>query len=84
MADSDFLSTLDDPTLFREANYIDGQWVKAGEGRTTTVTNSATGKVRGRVQSLGAKEKSIRRFVCSSRFPPRCSTTKSPTISNVP
>lgn len=56
MADSNFLSTLDDPSLFREANYIDGQWLAIGEGRSINVINPATGKVLGRVPSLGASE----------------------------
>lgn len=56
MADTNFLSTLEDPTLFREANYIDGQWLEVGEGRSIVVTNPANGKVLGRVPSLGAVE----------------------------
>lgn len=30
MADTNFLSALDDPSLFREANYIDGRWLEVG------------------------------------------------------
>lgn len=56
MADTNFLSTLEDPTLFREANYIDGQWLEVGEGRSIVVTNPANGKVLGRVPSLSAVE----------------------------
>src|SRR5690349_5978145 len=56
MADTNFLSTLDDPTLFREANYIDGRWLEVGEGRSIVVTNPANGKVLGRVPSLGASD----------------------------
>ena len=56
MVDSNFLSTLDDPSLFREANYIDGQWLEVGAGRSLTVTNPATGQELGRVPSLGASE----------------------------
>ena len=52
MADTNFLATLDDPTLFREANYINGLWLEVGEGRSITVTNPATGKVLGRVPSF--------------------------------
>ncbi|WP_285434328.1 NADP-dependent succinate-semialdehyde dehydrogenase [Pseudomonas sp. fls2-241-R2A-110] len=59
MADTNFLATLDDPTLFREANFINGQWLEVGEGRSITVTNPATGKVLGRVPSFGASETAL-------------------------
>ena len=59
MADTNFLATLDDPTLFREANYINGLWLEVGEGRSITVTNPATGKVLGRVPSFGVSETAL-------------------------
>ena len=35
---------LKDPTLFRQANYIDGKWVQADSERTIVVKNPATGE----------------------------------------
>ena len=34
---------LKDPSLFRQANYIDGRWVQSDSGRTMVVRNPATG-----------------------------------------
>lgn len=47
---------LKDVDLFREACYIDGQWVKAESGRTISVDNPATGEIIGTVPKLGASE----------------------------
>jgi succinate-semialdehyde dehydrogenase / glutarate-semialdehyde dehydrogenase len=47
---------LQDPTLFRQANYIDGKWVQADSGRTIVVKNPATGEAIGEVPALGAAE----------------------------
>ena len=35
---------LTDPTLFRQANYLDGKWVQADSGKTLVVRNPATGE----------------------------------------
>ena len=35
---------LKDPSLFRQANFIDGKWVEADSGATLTVRNPATGE----------------------------------------
>jgi succinate-semialdehyde dehydrogenase/glutarate-semialdehyde dehydrogenase len=56
MADEKFLATLTDKSLFREANYIDGEWIAIGNSRSITVTNPATGQALGRVPSFGAAE----------------------------
>ena len=40
---------LKDPTLFRQANYLDGKWVEADSGQTITVKNPATGEAIGEV-----------------------------------
>jgi succinate-semialdehyde dehydrogenase/glutarate-semialdehyde dehydrogenase len=45
-----------DPTLFRQANYIDGKWVQADSERTIVVKNPATGEAIGEVPALGAVE----------------------------
>jgi succinate-semialdehyde dehydrogenase/glutarate-semialdehyde dehydrogenase len=47
---------LKDPTLFRQANYVDGKWVQADGGRTIVVKNPATGEAIGEVPALGAAE----------------------------
>ncbi|HQT74600.1 MAG: succinate-semialdehyde dehydrogenase I [Acidiphilium sp. 37-67-22] len=47
---------LNDPTLLREANYIDGAWVQAESGRTLDVLNPATGELVGRVPAMGEAE----------------------------
>jgi succinate-semialdehyde dehydrogenase/glutarate-semialdehyde dehydrogenase len=48
--------SLKDPTLFRQANYIDGKWVQADSGRTLVVKNPANGEAIGEVPALGAAE----------------------------
>jgi succinate-semialdehyde dehydrogenase/glutarate-semialdehyde dehydrogenase len=48
--------SLTDPSLFRQANYIDGKWVQADSGRTIAVKNPATGELVGEVPALGAAE----------------------------
>jgi succinate-semialdehyde dehydrogenase/glutarate-semialdehyde dehydrogenase len=47
---------LNDPSLLRDACYINGDWVVAESGKTLAVSNPATGKVIARVPALGAKE----------------------------
>jgi succinate-semialdehyde dehydrogenase/glutarate-semialdehyde dehydrogenase len=47
---------LKDPTLFRQANCIDGKWVQADNDRTIVVKNPATGEPIGEVPALGAAE----------------------------
>ncbi len=56
MADASNALNLTDPTLFRQANLIDGQWVTAASGATTAVRNPATGDVVGHVPALTALE----------------------------
>ncbi|MGE0222716.1 MAG: NADP-dependent succinate-semialdehyde dehydrogenase [Acetobacteraceae bacterium] len=47
---------LKDPSLFRQANYIDGKWVEADNGKTLVVKNPATGEAIGEVPALGTAE----------------------------
>ena len=47
---------LKDPTLFRQANYIDGRWVEAESGKTIAVKNPATGEAIGEVPAMGTAE----------------------------
>lgn len=56
MPDASFLSTLGEPSLFREANLIDGQWIEARGRASIEVGNPSTGRILGNVPSLGAKD----------------------------
>ena len=47
---------LKDSRLFREAGYVDGQWIHAKSGQTLTVDNPANGEIIGKVPKLGAAE----------------------------
>ncbi|MDE8349871.1 MAG: NAD-dependent succinate-semialdehyde dehydrogenase [Acidocella sp.] len=47
---------LQDPSLFREANYVGGQWIEADNGKWLEVKNPATGELVGRVPALGKAE----------------------------
>ena len=47
---------LNDPNLFREKCYINGEWLDADTGQTVDVTNPATGDVLGTVPKMGANE----------------------------
>jgi len=47
---------LKDPTLFRQANCVDGKWIQAASGKTIVVRNPATGESIGEVPSLSAAE----------------------------
>ena len=48
--------SLRDPSLFRQACLIDGQWIEATDGATLTVRNPATNQPIGTVPALGATE----------------------------
>jgi succinate-semialdehyde dehydrogenase/glutarate-semialdehyde dehydrogenase len=56
MLDATAKLPLKDPSLFREANLINGQWVQADSGRTTAVRNPATGEVIGHIPAMGTAE----------------------------
>ncbi|CAN0547082.1 unnamed protein product, partial [Laminaria digitata] len=47
---------LKDPSLFREACYIDGKWVGADSDQTIDVTNPASGDLLGTIPKMGADE----------------------------
>ncbi|MBW1245508.1 NADP-dependent succinate-semialdehyde dehydrogenase [Pseudomonas tolaasii] len=47
---------LQDPKLFRQQAYINGEWSDADSGKVIEVTNPATGKVIGTVPKMGAGE----------------------------
>ncbi len=45
-----------DPSLFRQAALIGGEWIEADAANAIEVNNPATGEIIGRVPKLGAKE----------------------------
>jgi succinate-semialdehyde dehydrogenase / glutarate-semialdehyde dehydrogenase len=47
---------LKDPSLFQQANYLDGKWVEADGGQTIVVKNPATGEAVGEVPNMGTAE----------------------------
>ena len=47
---------LKDARIFREACYVDGEWIQAGSGQTFSVDNPATGEIIGKVPNLGCEE----------------------------
>ncbi len=47
---------LKDPTLLRQANYIDGKWVQADSGKTLEVRNPADNSLVGVVPAMGEAE----------------------------
>ncbi|GLI23081.1 succinate-semialdehyde dehydrogenase/glutarate-semialdehyde dehydrogenase [Xanthobacter flavus] len=58
MSDKNSAATLGlaDPSLFREANLIGGEWVSAASGVTIAVTNPADGTLIGHVPALSRPE----------------------------
>jgi succinate-semialdehyde dehydrogenase / glutarate-semialdehyde dehydrogenase len=64
------LGQLKDPRLFREACYINGQWVKAKSGGSVPVDNPATGEIIGSVPKLGAAETREAIDAANKAFPP--------------
>ncbi|MGM5024032.1 NADP-dependent succinate-semialdehyde dehydrogenase [Tardiphaga sp. 367_B4_N1_1] len=49
-------TSLKDPSLLRDACYIDGAWIAAEQGATIAVENPATGESVGSVPKMGAAE----------------------------
>ena len=47
---------LKDPRLFREACYVDGQWIQASSGQMISVDNPATCEIIGKVPKLSGTE----------------------------
>jgi len=47
---------LQDPSLFRQANYLDGKWIEADGGKTVIVKNPASGEAIGEVPAMGRSE----------------------------
>ncbi|MBF8728930.1 NADP-dependent succinate-semialdehyde dehydrogenase [Pseudomonas guariconensis] len=47
---------LNNPALFRQQAFIDGEWLDAASGKTITVENPATGELIGSVPRMGQRE----------------------------
>ncbi len=60
---------LNDPSLFREKCYINGEWLDADTGQTVDVTNPATGDVLGTVPKMGANETSAAITAANDAYP---------------
>ncbi|TGN21037.1 NAD-dependent succinate-semialdehyde dehydrogenase [Leptospira idonii] len=61
------MKSIKDSSLFRETNYIHGEWVDSEDNRKLNVVNPATNEVLGSVPNSGAKEtKSAIRSAVSS------------------
>ena len=52
----DIQKSLKDPSLFKEAAYINGQWIQEPTGKTFAVTNPATNELLAQVANLGTKD----------------------------
>jgi succinate-semialdehyde dehydrogenase / glutarate-semialdehyde dehydrogenase len=61
---------LKDQRLFREACYVDGQWMQAKSGQTIDVDNPATSEAIGHVPKLGAAETRQAIEAAHAAFPP--------------
>ena len=59
MLDATAKLPLKDPDLFRQANFIAGEWVKADSGKTITVRNHATGEPVGEVPAVGDETRDV-------------------------
>ncbi|WP_367671974.1 NADP-dependent succinate-semialdehyde dehydrogenase [Serratia symbiotica] len=64
-----FSATLKDAALFREANYINGQWLSIKNGQSIEIHNPATGEQIGQVPNFGAKE-TIRAIAAAKKAQP--------------
>jgi succinate-semialdehyde dehydrogenase / glutarate-semialdehyde dehydrogenase len=60
---------LKDSRLFREACYVDGQWIEGSSGQTIAVDNPATGEIIGKVPKLGAAETRLAIEAANRAFP---------------
>src|ERR1700674_2354423 len=60
---------LKDARLFREACYVDGQWIQASSGQTINVDNPATKEIIGKVPKLGGAETKRAMEAASAAFP---------------
>lgn len=63
------LNGLKDPTLFREASYVAGEWRVASSGETIDVRDPATGGRLGVVPALSGEESAVAAQVAHAAFP---------------
>lgn len=60
---------LKDPSLFREACYVNGKWVGADSSETIDVTNPASGEVLGTIPKMGADETRVAIEAANAAYP---------------
>ncbi|MFT5487411.1 MAG: succinate-semialdehyde dehydrogenase/glutarate-semialdehyde dehydrogenase [Paracoccaceae bacterium] len=60
---------LKDPSLFREACYINGKWVGADSKETIDVTNPASGDLLGTIPKMGADETRVAIEAANAAYP---------------
>jgi acyl-CoA reductase-like NAD-dependent aldehyde dehydrogenase len=60
---------MSDQELFREACYVNGRWIQAGEGPSIAVDDPATGEIIGAVPKLGRAETRDAIDAAGSAFP---------------
>jgi succinate-semialdehyde dehydrogenase/glutarate-semialdehyde dehydrogenase len=63
------IAELKDPLLFREACYLDGEFLSVGSGAAVEVDNPATGEIIGRVPKFGSTETRSAIAAASLAFP---------------
>ncbi|MFX1676666.1 NAD-dependent succinate-semialdehyde dehydrogenase [Paraburkholderia sp. A2WS-5] len=69
------MNSLQNPGLFRQQAYIDGQWRDANDGATLDVTNPSTGERIASVPNMGAPEARAAIEAASRAFPAWRATT---------
>ncbi|MBU3637634.1 NAD-dependent succinate-semialdehyde dehydrogenase [Polynucleobacter sp. es-MAR-4] len=65
----DIRKLLKDPSLFKEAAFINGQWIKASSGTSFDVTNPATGELIAQVSNLEPKDAELAIQAAENAFP---------------
>jgi succinate-semialdehyde dehydrogenase / glutarate-semialdehyde dehydrogenase len=60
---------LNNPSLFRQQCYINGQWIDATDAGTITVNNPATGEIIGTVPKLSGAEAQVAIKAADASFP---------------
>jgi succinate-semialdehyde dehydrogenase/glutarate-semialdehyde dehydrogenase len=66
---------LTDPRLFRQAAYVDGNWIESAAAGAIDVDNPATGEILGKVPRLGAAETRTAIEAAAKAFPAWRKTT---------
>ena len=65
----DIRNLLKDPSLFKEAAFINGTWVNSSSGKTFAVTNPATNELIAEVSNLGPQDAELAITAAEHAFP---------------